>query len=61
MVIGQVYARSKDYEKALDFLSNAWEIFDAVFGKESEQVAHCFLEIASIYNKQRAFDDAINY
>jgi hypothetical protein len=36
MVIGQVYARSKDYEKALDFLSNAWEIFDAVFGKESE-------------------------
>lgn len=61
MVIGQVYSRMKEYEKSLDFLSQAWEIFEGVFGKESEQVAHCFLEIASIYFKKRETQDAISF
>jgi tetratricopeptide (TPR) repeat protein len=51
----------KDYERSLDYLSQAWEIFEGVFGKESEQVAHCFLEIASIYYKKKEIQDAITF
>ena len=42
-------------------LTNAWEVFDGFYGSESEQVAHCFLEIASIYTKKKEFEEAVSF
>lgn len=61
LVIGQVYTRQKDFERALNVITDAWELFDMNHGKSSEQVGNCFLEMASIHNKKKDFAEAINF
>lgn len=61
LVIGQVYTRQKDFERALNVLADAWELFDLNFGKGSEQVGNCFLEIAAIHHRKKDFQEAINF
>lgn len=61
LVIGQVYTRQKDFERALNVLADAWELFDLNHGKGSEQVGNCFLEIAAIHHRKKDFMEAINF
>jgi tetratricopeptide (TPR) repeat protein len=61
LVIGQVYTRQKDFERALNVLADAWELFDLNHGKNSEQVGNCFLEIAAIHHRKKDFQEAINF
>jgi tetratricopeptide (TPR) repeat protein len=60
-VIGQVYTRQKDYERALNVLADAWELFELNFGKGSEQVGNCFIEIAAIHYKKKEYEEAITF
>ena len=60
-MIGQVYLRQKDYERALNVLADAWELYEMTFGKVSEQVGNCYLEIASVHNKKKDMDEAIRF
>ena len=60
-VIGQVYLRQKDYERALNVLADAWELYEMSFGKVSEQVGNCYLEIASVHNKKKDLDESIRF
>ena len=44
--IGHVYIKMKDYENALNYISKVWELYEAKYGRESEQVANCYEELA---------------
>lgn len=61
MVMGQVATKQKDYEKSLTVLADAWEMVESAYGKESEQVANVFLEIANVQAKKREINEAIDY
>ena len=60
-MIGQVYLRQKDYERALNVLADAWELFEMSFGKVSEQVGNCYLEIAAVHHKKKDLEEAIGF
>ena len=51
----------KDYDKALNILADAWELYEEIFGKQSEQVANCYLELALTHGKKKEYEDAINF
>ena len=53
--------RQKDYERALNVLADAWELYEMSFGKVSEQVGNCYLEIASVHNKKKDLDESIRF
>ena len=59
LVIGQVYTRQKDFDRALNALGESWELFELNTGKGSEQVGNCFLEMAAIHSKKRDLKEAI--
>ena len=61
MVQGQVYNRQKDYEKALQAVADAWELYEEIYGKNSEQVANCYLELSNIHSKKKELDEAIEF
>jgi lipopolysaccharide biosynthesis regulator YciM len=61
LVIGQVYTRQKEYEKALNVLADSWELFDMNNGKDSEQVGNVYLEMAAINNKKKDLKEAITF
>lgn len=60
-MIGQVYTRQKEYDHALNVLTQSYELFELSTGKESEHVGNCFLEMAGIYNKKKDIKGAIDY
>ena len=60
-MIGQVYLRQKDYESALNILGEAWELYEMAFGTQSEQVGHCYIEIASVHNRKKDLEEAIQF
>jgi hypothetical protein len=38
-----------------------WELFEAKFGRNSEFVGRCYLELAKIYLKKKDYNEAISY
>lgn len=44
--MAHVYMKMKDYENALNYVSKVWELSEAKFGRESEQVARAYEEFA---------------
>ena len=61
MVQGQVYLKQKDYERALNTIADAWELYEEIYGKDSEQVANCYLELSTIHSKKKEFVEAIGF
>lgn len=61
IVMAQVHTKLKEYENAITYLSNVWEIYEAKHGRKSEQVASIYLELAKVYLKSKNFTEAINY
>jgi tetratricopeptide (TPR) repeat protein len=61
LVIGQVYTRQKEFDRALTVLAESYMLFELSTGKESEHVGNCFLEMAAIHNKKKDITEAINY
>lgn len=61
MEISHVYVKLKEYENALNYISKVWELSEAKFGRESQQVGKCYEELAQVYLKQKNFEEAINY
>ena len=39
----------------------AWELYEMAFGTQSEQVGNCYIEIASVHNKKKDMDEAIQF
>ncbi len=59
-VIAHVFTRMKDYENAINYLSQVWELYEAKFGKASEPVGRIYVELAKVYLKKKDFNEAIN-
>lgn len=51
----------KDYDNAVNHLYQAWELCQAKFGDESEEVGKSYLELASAHLKKKDFNEAINF
>jgi len=45
----------------MNVLADAWELFELNFGKGSEQVGNCFIEIAQIHYKKKEYEEAITF
>mmetsp|Transcript_3191 Transcript_3191/g.3442 ORF Transcript_3191/g.3442 Transcript_3191/m.3442 type:complete len:423 (-) Transcript_3191:151-1419(-) len=56
-----VYVSTKEYEKALDYYSQVWEITEAEHGLKSEYTASVYLEIAKIQMKAKNISEATSY
>ena len=61
MVQGQVHVKQRDYERALQAVADAWELYEEIYGKDSEQVANCYLELSNIHTKKKEFAEAIAF
>jgi outer membrane protein assembly factor BamD (BamD/ComL family) len=61
MVMAQVYSKMKEYDNAINYVSLVWELFEAKFGRNSEFVGRCYLELAKIYLKKKDYNEAISY
>lgn len=59
--MAHVHTKLKDYESAITYLSNVWEIAESKYGRKSEEVGKVYLELAKVYLKKKEFDEAINY
>ena len=54
--MAQVFSKLKDYDNAVSYLSNVWEISEVKFGTKSEEVGAVYLELAKVYLKKKDFD-----
>jgi hypothetical protein len=51
----------KEYDNAINYISIVWELFESKYGRNSEYVGRCYLELAKIYLKKKDFNEAISY
>ena len=42
-------------------MADAWELYEEIYGKQSEQVANCYLELSSIHSKKREMAESIAF
>ena len=54
--ISHVHQKMKDYDTAINYLSQVWELSQAKFGDNSEEVGRSYLELAAAYLKKKDFD-----
>jgi len=59
--MANVYTKLKDYDNAINYLSNVWELAESKFGRKAEEVGKVYLELASVYLKKKDFDEAISF
>jgi tetratricopeptide (TPR) repeat protein len=60
-VMSHVHAKLKDFENAVNYLFQVWEIYEAKFGGNSEQVGKAYLELAAVHLKKKDIEEAISF
>lgn len=56
-----VQMKLKDYDIAINYFSNVWEIAEAKFGRKSQEVGQVYLELANAHIKKKDFEEGINF
>jgi len=59
--LSKVYTKKKDYDKAINILSQVWELTENKFGKDSLETAHVYSDFAKVYSKKKDFEEAVKY
>ena len=59
--IGIVYYNTKEYDKALEYFSNALNIKEKVLGAEHPQTATSYNNIGFVYYNQKEYYKALEY
>lgn len=55
LVMAQVYTKLKEYDNALNYLSIVWEMYEAKYGRKSDEVGKIYLELAKVYLKKKDY------
>jgi tetratricopeptide (TPR) repeat protein len=59
--MAHVHSKLKEYDNAINCLSQVWELAEAKFGRKAEEVGKVYLELAKVYLKKKEFEEAISY
>jgi len=59
--IGCIYQKKGDYQQALDYYGQAWQIWTQSFGEEYYKIADCLNNIGCIYEKLDNYSTALEY
>ena len=60
-VLAKVNTKMKNYKTAIDNLRNMFEIYEKIYGFDSEKTAKICMEIGQIYDLWNKLNDAIEY
>ena len=60
-VMSHVYQRLKDFESGVNLLFQVWELCQAKYGDQSEEVGKAYLELAQAQLKKKDFNEAISF
>lgn len=58
--LAKVYAKKKEYGKAIDNLTSVWELYESSFGMKHESISQVYCEMAQVYAKQKDMNNAID-
>lgn len=58
-ILSKVYLKKKDYDNALNNLSQVWELHEKAYGKDSPELGPVHLDFAKVYSKKKDYDEAV--
>ena len=61
VAMSHVHQRLKDFDSAVKFLIQVWELYQAQFGEQSLEVGKAYLELAQAHLKRKDYNEAINF
>ncbi|CDW79587.1 tpr domain containing protein [Stylonychia lemnae] len=61
IAMAHVYLKMKDFDNATNTLFTVWEISQAKFGDNSEEVGQAYYELANAHLKKKDYNEAIKY
>jgi len=61
IAMAHVHLKLKDFESAINYLFQVWEIYQAQFGATSLEVGKAYLELAQAHLKKKDFGEAISF
>jgi tetratricopeptide (TPR) repeat protein len=59
-MLGSIAQKKREYSKALDFLSTAWEIRENQLGRENEKTIKLWIQMAEVHHLAGENEDAIS-
>ena len=60
-VLSQVYLKMKEYDQAIDYLTQTRDLAENTFGSSSDQTVDVYSQLAKVYFKKGSYDEAIDY
>lgn len=60
-VLAKIHTKMKNYETAIENLRKMYNIFEKIYGLESEKIAKLCMEIGQIYELWQLINDSIEY
>lgn len=51
-ILAKAYHKQKEYSKAIEYLTEVWEVYEAKFGMKHEIMIEVYTEMAEIYKQQ---------
>ena len=61
IAMAHVYLKMKDYDNATTTLFTVWEISQAKYGDNSEEVGQAYYELANAHLKKKDYNEAIKF
>jgi len=58
-VLAKGYCKQKEYSKAIDYLTEVWEVYEAKFGMKHEIMIEVYTDMAEIYKLQNDTRNAV--
>ena len=61
VAMSHVHQRLRDFDTAINLLAQVWELYQAQFGEQSQEVGKTYLELAQAHLKKKDYSEAINF